>query len=90
LRGTSPNPGEDSAATWPVTDDASYATTYTFIGSARAGNDPELINEIVQLLLEEGPKYMAGIHDGLAAGDAKLVHRSAHTIKGSLSHSCST
>jgi CheY-like chemotaxis protein/HPt (histidine-containing phosphotransfer) domain-containing protein len=50
------------------------------------GNDPELINEIMQLLLEEGPKHMAGIHDGLAAGDAKLVHRSAHTIKGSLSH----
>ncbi len=43
--------------------------------------DEETLREIVDAFLEEGPRRMAELSEGLAAGDAVLVGRAAHTLK---------
>jgi two-component system, sensor histidine kinase and response regulator len=47
--------------------------------------DKELFHELVQVFLEESTRQIEQIHTGIANGDAKLVERSAHSIKGSAS-----
>ena len=45
------------------------------------GDDPELIEEIVGAFLEDVPDRLAEVAAGLAAGNAPLVRRAAHTLK---------
>jgi CheY-like chemotaxis protein len=49
---------------------------------ANVGGDEELLAEIVTAFGEECPQRIAQIRDALNRGDAKLLQRAAHTIKG--------
>ena len=48
---------------------------------ARAG-DREFWEELVQIYVEEFPKYYSSIENGLTQGDNELLVRSAHSLKG--------
>jgi two-component system sensor histidine kinase/response regulator len=50
---------------------------------ARVGGDPQLLREVIGLFLEDCPRLVAAIREGLAAGDTEAVHRAAHALKGS-------
>ncbi len=47
------------------------------------GNDADLLVELVHIFLEECPHSMTEIRQAVAASDAALLRRSAHTLKGS-------
>ena len=49
-----------------------------------AGDDAELLEELVGVFLEESPILMGQIRTGLENSDSPLVRRAAHTLKGSL------
>jgi HPt (histidine-containing phosphotransfer) domain-containing protein len=66
-----PSDSPDSYVNW---DDALETT----------GGDPELLDELLGVFLEEGPALLQQIHDGLGTSDATLVRRASHTLKGSL------
>ena len=50
----------------------------------RCGDDAELLRELIDMFLKEIPGWMAALGAGLAAGDAEVVERTAHTIKGAV------
>jgi CheY-like chemotaxis protein/HPt (histidine-containing phosphotransfer) domain-containing protein len=50
---------------------------------ARVGGDTSVLREVIELFLEDCPRLVAAIRDGLAAGDHDAVHRAAHALKGS-------
>lgn len=47
--------------------------------------DKALFNELVKVFVEESTNQVNQARAGIANGDAKLVERSAHSIKGSAS-----
>lgn len=49
-----------------------------------AGDDADLLEELVGVFLEESPMLMQQIQEGLAVSDSPLVRRASHTLKGSL------
>ena len=51
---------------------------------ARVGGDEELLRELVEVFLEERPRWLAEIDAALAAADARRLQRGAHTVKGSV------
>ena len=51
-----------------------------------AGGDESLLREIVEAAKLETPRLLAELRQGLSAGDAALVRRSAHTIKSSATY----
>ena len=51
---------------------------------ARAGGDAELLRELLEVFLEESPRWLDGIAAALAAGDARKLQRGAHTVKGAV------
>lgn len=46
-------------------------------------DDPNFLRELIDLFLEDFPARVAEIEQALAAKDAVLLTRAAHTIKGS-------
>lgn len=48
----------------------------------RLGGDTGLLRQLAEYLLEDAPKLMQDLEAALAAGEAKLVHQTAHTLKG--------
>ena len=50
----------------------------------RAGNDPALLAEIVDLFLEDCPKMLDTIRGSIETGCARDAERAAHRLKGSL------
>lgn len=48
--------------------------------------DIEIFKEIVALFLKNVPDNLAEIRDGLDKGDANVVERAAHSLKGSVSN----
>jgi two-component system, sensor histidine kinase and response regulator len=46
--------------------------------------DVDLLRELATIFADEWPRWQAALRDGLATGDAGLVQRIAHTVKGSL------
>jgi HPt (histidine-containing phosphotransfer) domain-containing protein len=48
----------------------------------QAGEDQELLAELLGLLLESSNSDLQKIKSGLAAGDAQTVSEAAHSIKG--------
>ncbi len=52
----------------------------------RVGGDPELLRELCQIFLDESPKLLAKIKEGLANGDHEEVQRTAHSLKGGVSY----
>ncbi|MEI9812534.1 MAG: Hpt domain-containing protein [Acidobacteriota bacterium] len=56
------------------------------LAMSRVGGDADLLKELAVLFLEEYPRLLSEIKDGLQAGDAKRVERSAHGLKGSVAN----
>ncbi len=48
------------------------------------GNDPQLLQELIEVFLDEGPMLLRAIRSALENQDAAVLRRSAHTLKGSL------
>ena len=48
----------------------------------QAGEDPELLAELLGLLCESSKTDLQKIKDGMAAGDSQAVAEAAHSIKG--------
>ena len=53
---------------------------------ARVGGDVELLKEIGALFLDEYPRALDDIRHALATGDASLLERAAHGLKGSVAN----
>lgn len=53
---------------------------------ARVGGDHDLLKEIAALFLDEYPRALDEMHQALAHGDAKMLERSAHGLKGSVAN----
>lgn len=49
----------------------------------RVGGDKELLKEIAEIFKEDYPHQLKQIRDGIAGGDAHLVERASHSVKGS-------
>lgn len=45
--------------------------------------DPELLLDLVQMFLEDGPNKVRAVTEGIAAGDFESAERAAHSLKGS-------
>jgi len=45
--------------------------------------DPELLMDLIQMFLDDGPAKIAALTQGLAAGDFDMAERAAHSLKGS-------
>ena len=59
------------------------ANIFDYAGSLRRmGNDHLLFQEMIVLLQEDAPLYLATIHVSAAAGDYPALRRAAHTLKG--------
>jgi signal transduction histidine kinase/CheY-like chemotaxis protein/HPt (histidine-containing phosphotransfer) domain-containing protein len=54
------------------------------------GGDEELLREVLEAFLEEGPKMLAEVGRAIEARDAPLLKRAAHTIKGSFGYFAAT
>jgi HPt (histidine-containing phosphotransfer) domain-containing protein len=52
----------------------------------RVEGDMELLREIIELFLEDGPRLIAEVRAAVAAGDAVALKRAAHTLKGAASN----
>jgi HPt (histidine-containing phosphotransfer) domain-containing protein len=50
---------------------------------ARVGGDRELLAEVIELFLEDGPMAIEAMRRGLAAGDHAVVRSAAHSLAGS-------
>jgi len=48
--------------------------------------DRELLAEMAELFLQDSGQLLAEIGQAIQAGDAAALHRSAHTLKGSVSN----
>ncbi len=44
--------------------------------------DPELLLDLIQMFLDDGPSKVAAVMEGLAAGDFEKMERAAHSLKG--------
>jgi HPt (histidine-containing phosphotransfer) domain-containing protein len=51
---------------------------------AAVNNDHELLKDVVEAFLEEAPKLLSEIRHSIDAGDAIVLRRAAHTLKGSV------
>ena len=45
--------------------------------------DPELLVDLIQMFLEDGPAKVESVNMGLANGDFDMAERAAHSLKGS-------
>lgn len=45
--------------------------------------DPELLLDLIQMFLDDGPSKVKAVVEGLAAGDFDQAERAAHSLKGS-------
>ncbi len=53
---------------------------------ARFDGDKEMLREIAQLFLDDSPQMLEAVRAAVVARDAKAIHRTAHTLKGSVSN----
>lgn len=52
----------------------------------QVGGDAELLAEVAQLFLEDYPNSLREIDAAVHTGDARLLERAAHTLKGAASN----
>jgi signal transduction histidine kinase/CheY-like chemotaxis protein/HAMP domain-containing protein len=52
----------------------------------KLGGDESLLQEVMKIFLEEYPKNVAKIRQGIAKGDAGTVEKAAHSLKGELGY----
>jgi two-component system sensor histidine kinase/response regulator len=56
------------------------------VALARVGGDPELLREIAALFLENYRDWLGELRQAAARGDAQMVERTAHGLKGSVAN----
>jgi ligand-binding sensor domain-containing protein/HPt (histidine-containing phosphotransfer) domain-containing protein len=71
---TSPGPAPDGAIDW---------STLGKLRRLQAEGEPDIVQEVVELFLQEAPGRLAGLRDAAAQGDAEKLERLAHNLKGS-------
>ncbi len=52
----------------------------------RLGGDEDLLRELCHIYLEESPKLLEKLRQGVVDGDAEAVRRAAHSIKGEVGY----
>lgn len=52
----------------------------------RLGGDEDLLRELCQIFLEESPKLLQKLQEGVVEGDPEAVADAAHGFKGELSY----
>ena len=55
-------------------------------GEAQEQGEPDFVVELIDLYLEEGPRFFNSIRDGLANNDWLSAKRAAHSLRGSSSN----
>lgn len=87
----SPSPQSPFSALWAAQDfDRNlarivYSFGYVYENAlTNAGEDPELLRELVVIFLEECPRILADLRNGVAADDCQKVEMAAHKLKGSV------
>jgi CheY-like chemotaxis protein/HPt (histidine-containing phosphotransfer) domain-containing protein len=83
---TSSSSGPSRVSAPPLASIPSLSSLPPFdLGGAlqRLEGDRELLEELARLFLEECPRNIAGMREALQTGDAGLLERLAHTMKGS-------
>lgn len=53
---------------------------------ARLGGDEELLRELCEIFLEECPKLLQELRQGIAGANPEAVMRAAHSLKGELGY----
>jgi len=48
--------------------------------------NPELLLDLIQMFLDDGPRKVDAVLQGLRAGDFEQMERAAHSLKGSSGH----
>ncbi len=72
--------GTDTASDDPNQQDlVNWSTALDVVGG-----DRQLLAEVIDAFLQEAPRQMEAIRQAVVAGDAPLLRRAAHTLKGSL------
>jgi two-component system sensor histidine kinase/response regulator len=66
--------------------DKSDAVFDRALALSRVGGDVELLKEIAGLFLDDYPKSLNELHQAVESGDARLLERTAHGLKGSVSN----
>jgi HPt (histidine-containing phosphotransfer) domain-containing protein len=56
------------------------------VALARVGGDPELLKEIAALFLENYRVWLGELRQAAERGDAQMVERTAHGLKGSVAN----
>jgi HPt (histidine-containing phosphotransfer) domain-containing protein len=52
------------------------------VSLARLGDDRELLEEVIAIFLEDAPKLLRQASESLAKGEAVVLERAAHSLKG--------
>jgi HPt (histidine-containing phosphotransfer) domain-containing protein len=50
------------------------------------GGDPDLLRDVLGILMDELPRHMASLRQAIAGGNAEAVEHLAHSIKGELGY----
>ena len=62
-----------------VLDESVVAT----LRELQEGGEPDVLEELIELFLEDAPPQIAALWEAVDAGNAQVVERIAHTLKGS-------
>ena len=49
----------------------------------QAEGEPDILEELIELFLEEAPPQLVAMREAIEVGDARTVEHLAHTLKGS-------
>ena len=56
------------------------------VAKSNFGDEPKVLSEFAELLKSQAPALVADLHRAIETRDSKLLGRSAHTLKGSVSY----
>ncbi|MBI5761029.1 MAG: response regulator [Planctomycetales bacterium] len=76
-------PGSPTEQSSPIAPPVTPGLDWTVALKSVAG-DVELLRELVEIFLEVSPKWLADLHQGIEQQNVTTIHRTAHSIKGSL------
>ena len=72
-----------------ITNEAVQTVDLAILASfdeAQEEGEPDFVVELIDLYLEEAPRFFSSIRDGLANGDWPSAKRAAHSLRGSSSN----
>ena len=79
-RGVERSPVDDGGSSTPSNDSSIIDWNEAY---RRIPGGAKTVLELSALMLDECPKLVAEIHDGIADGDTEKLRRGAHTLRGS-------